>query len=233
MKNKLQQLIPNSWAERLRGGKVCLGLDVASTIGETSNPSALAVMEQWEGIFHLRLVLRWKTDDMDVMVGILRHVLGRVPKAVRKVLVVDKSNEKFASNKLKKILSGEIRVMGLAGNNSVIFEGEKTDAKTATGSAYIAALEDGLVAMPAGKWLRDDHRLVKRNGARFECKPDKDGHHADTFDACKLAYWGFVGQHRVTVAPVPGRRDVNNSRQLSSAGASPANNINLEDRPFC
>lgn len=164
----LNKLIPPTWAEHLKGGKVCLGLDVASTIDDKSNPSALTVTEQWEGIFYERLVVRWKTDDMDVMKSIIRHVLDPVPKSYRKALVVDKSNEKFAANKLRKMLAGEIRVIGFAGNNSVIFEGEKTDAKTAMGSAYCAALEDGIIAMPAGKWLRDDHRLVKRNGAKFE-----------------------------------------------------------------
>lgn len=228
----LNKLIPPTWAEHLKGGKVCLGLDVASTIDDKSNPSALTVTEQWEGIFYERLVVRWKTDDMDVMKSMIRHVLDPVPKSYRKALVVDKSNEKFAANKLRKMLAGEIRVIGFAGNNSVIFEGEKTDAKTAMGSAYCAALEDGIIAMPAGKWLRDDHRLVKRNGAKFECKPDKDGNHADTFDSGKLAYWGFIGKSFVVVPPEPGRRDVNNSWAQAANQAGLWNNQNLDERPF-
>ena len=157
-----ETLIPSTWAEHLKGGKVCLGLDVASTIEDKSNPSSLTVMEQWEGVYYERLVVRWKTEDLDVMESIIRHVLKPIAKSYRKALVVDKSNEKFAANKLRQRLSGEIRVIGFAGNNNVIYEGEKTDAKTAMGSAYCGALEDGLIAMPSGKWLRDDHRLVKR-----------------------------------------------------------------------
>lgn len=225
----LKRIIPGTWAENLQGGKVCLGLDVASTIGDKSNPSALCVMEKWEGVFYERLLLRWKTEDLDMMKGIIRHVLKRVPKSFRKAIVVDKSNEKFAANKLKKMLAGEIRVIGLAGNNTVIFEGEHTDAKTAMGSAYCAALEDGLIAMPSGKWIRDDHRLVKRNGAKFECKPDKDGNHADTFDAAKLAYWGFIGLGYYAMPPTPGRRDINNARK---GGEGLFNNYDLEGRPF-
>lgn len=227
-----ETLIPSTWAEHLKGGKVCLGLDVASTIEDKSNPSSLTVMEQWEGVYYERLVVRWKTEDMDVMESMIRHVLDPVQKSYRKALVVDKSNEKFAANKLRKMLAGEIRVIGFAGNNTVIFEGEKTDAKTAMGSAYCAALEDGIIAMPAGKWLRDDHRLVKRNGAKFECKPDKDGNHADTFDSGKLAYWGFVGKGFVVVAPEPGRRDVNNSWAQAANQAGLWNNQHLDERPF-
>ena len=227
-----ETLIPSTWAEHLKGGKVCLGLDVASTIEDKSNPSSLTVMEQWEGVYYERLVVRWKTEDMVVMESIIRHVLKPIAKSYRKALVVDKSNEKFAANKLRQRLSGEIRVIGFAGNNNVIYEGEKTDAKTAMGSAYCGALEDGLIAMPSGKWLRDDHRLVKRNGAKFECKPDKDGNHADTFDSGKLAYWGFIGKSFVVVPPEPGRRDVNNAYSEAAVQATLANNINLDERPF-
>ena len=62
----LNKLIPPTWAEHLKGGKVCLGLDVASTIEDKSNPSSLTVMEQWEGVYYERLVVRWKPEDLDL-----------------------------------------------------------------------------------------------------------------------------------------------------------------------
>ena len=75
-----ETLIPSTWAEHLKGGKVCLGLDVASTIEDKSNPSSLTVMEQWEGVYYERLVVRWKTEDMDVMESIIRHVLKPIAR---------------------------------------------------------------------------------------------------------------------------------------------------------
>ncbi len=201
LQSRLRGLIPASWTDHLRDGMVSLGLDVASTTENKSNPSALSLMEHWDSRYWVRLQLRWKTGDLDVMTSILRHLLRYIPRAQRKVLVVDKSNEKFAANQLAKVLGREINVVGFAGNNKVRYQGEDSDAKTAMGSAYCAALEDGLIALPAGKWIRDDHRQVTRNGARFEAKVDKEGNHADVFDSDKLAYWGFIGKISAPVMP--------------------------------
>lgn len=201
LQSRLRGLIPASWTDHLRDGMVCLGLDVASTTENKSNPSALSLMEHWDRRYWVRLQLRWKTGDLDVMETILRHVLKYVPRAQRKALVVDKSNEKFAANKLAKVLGREINVVGFAGGQKVRYQGEDSDAKTAMGAAYCAALEDGLIALPAGKWIRDDHRQVTRNGARFDAKVDKEGNHADVFDSDKLAYWGHIGKISAPVMP--------------------------------
>lgn len=234
---QLRSLIPTDWSQHLRGGIVCLGLDVASTTNALSNPSSLTVLEEWEGLYYERLILRWKTGDYDVMLGIITLILESIPYSCRKTLVVDKSNEKFAANKLQKDLEGEIEVIGFAGQNKVTYEGEESDAKTAMGSAYTNALEDGLIAMPSGKWIRDDHRLVTRNGSKFECKPDKDGNHADTFDSGKLAYWGFLGVVILDCDPVPGEPPSNNDITAydSEDHEDPLiarNNQGIAQRPF-
>ena len=117
------------------------------------------------------------------------------------MLVVDTSNEKFLARELAKDLSGLVRVVGFYGQQVVRYCGEKSDAKTAMGAAYCSALEDALIAMPPGKWLETDHRLVTRNGARFEADVDAQGNHADTFDSGKLSYWGHIGTGLESCSP--------------------------------
>jgi hypothetical protein len=56
---------------------------------------------------------------------------------------------------------------------------------------YCAALEDGLLLLPAGAFIELDHRLVKREGGRFVTDLGPGGEHGETFDAGKLAYWGL------------------------------------------
>lgn len=197
----VQEILSPNWKENLHTGKVCFGLDTASTEGKKSNPSSLTATEYWDRIYWQRLVVRWKTANYAVMLGILELVIGAVPREQRGVLVVDTSNEKFLARQLAKDLSGLIRVVGFSGQQKVTYCGEQSDAKTAMGAAYISALEDGLLAMPPGKWLETDHRLVTRNGSRFEAALDAQGNHADTFDSGKLSYWGHVGTGLESCSP--------------------------------
>lgn len=197
----IRAAISPNWRESLSTGKVCFGLDVASTEGKKSNPSSLTATEYWDRIYWQRLVVRWKTEQYAVMLGILEMVIGPVPREQRGVLVVDTSNEKFLARELAKDLSGLIRVVGFYGQQKVTYCGEPSDAKTAMGSAYCSALEDGLIAMPPGKWLETDHRLVTRNGSRFEAALDAQGNHADTFDSGKLSYWGHIGTGLESCSP--------------------------------
>lgn len=189
----LPKLLPPYWATYLKNGPVCLGLDVASTIKQRSNPSALCIMEKVDNLFWQRLVSRWKVDDYKKQVAIIKYLLEFVPFGQRKYLVVDSSNEKFAANLLRDDLAGIIQVVGISGNQKVRYAGEEADAKTALGKAYSDALENGWIAMPSSKALANDHRLVTRNGSRFDADVDSQGNHADTFDGGKLAYWGHVG----------------------------------------
>lgn len=46
----IREAISPNWAESLCAGKVCFGLDVASTEGKKSNPSSLTATEYWDRI---------------------------------------------------------------------------------------------------------------------------------------------------------------------------------------
>lgn len=219
----IREAISPNWAESLSTGKVCFGLDVASTEGKKSNPSSLTATEYWDRIYWQRLVVRWKTENYAVMMGILEMVIGAVPREQRGVLVVDTSNEKFLARELAKDLSGLIRVVGFSGQQKVNYSGVESDAKTAMGAAYIYALEDGLLAMPPGKWLETDHRLVTRNGSRFQADMDAQGNHADTFDSGKLSYWGHIGTGLETCSP-------SSWRHRGSQGKTRSNNNRASGR---
>ena len=65
-------------------------------------------------------------------------------------------------------------MVGFYGQQVVRYCGEKSDAKTAMGPRIAPPLKT-LIAMPPGKWLETDHRLVTRNGARFEADVDAQG----------------------------------------------------------
>ena len=199
----IADLIGVAWRSSLQGGRIALGLDVASTTNKLSNPSALTVMEQHGGKYYERLVARWKTDDYDVMLAIALYIIGNLPREHVAGMSVDISNEKFAGNKLRKDLAGRITVVGIAGNSKVRWQGEDSDAKTAMGAAYCDALETGVIAMPPLKWISDDHRLVTRNGAKYDADVDKAGNHADTFDSSKHAYWMLVNPARYIPLPHP------------------------------
>ena len=47
----IREAISPNWAESLAAGKVCFGLDVASTEGKKSNPSSLTATEYWDRIY--------------------------------------------------------------------------------------------------------------------------------------------------------------------------------------
>lgn len=199
----IADLIGVAWRSSLQGGRIALGLDVASTTNKLSNPSALTVMEQHGGKYYERLVVRWKTDDYDVMLALALYIVSNLPREHVAGMSVDISNEKFAGNKLRKDLARRITVIGVAGNSKVRWQGEDSDAKTAMGAAYCDALETGVIAMPPVKWISDDHRLVTRNGAKYDADVDKAGNHADTFDSSKHAYWMLVNPARYIPLPHP------------------------------
>lgn len=186
--------IPRIWRDSLADtGRVSLGLDLASTKNKRSNPSALAVMQKVGHLYNTPLEARWKTDDTDVFLSILSHVIKDIPPTQRGCLVIDSSNDKLAAMSFKRRLSHLIRVVLVAGNDVIRYKGEEFMAKVLLGSLLCNLYEDRIIAIPNAPWLVDDHRLVSRDGASFSAVVDVNGCHADNFDAEKLAHWGLVG----------------------------------------
>lgn len=188
-----RQAVTRSWLDYLGHGPVGLGLDLATTDKQTSNPASLVVMEKAGGRYWERLVIAWKTRDERVTEAVLEMLLediaatGTRPRGV----AVDASNETFFAQGLARRLRRFAPFHLIKGGEHLTHQGETLPAKELLGNLYVNAHQDGLLATPEGGWIKKDRRLVKRDKGRFYADTGRQGQHADTFDAGKLALWTF------------------------------------------
>ena len=191
--------IPTSWTDFLRAGPLGIGLDLATTDGPHSNPSALVVMEDYAGQLWERLVIAWKTSNEEVTEAMFGLVLddirssGRRPKAA----CIDASNETFFAQGLRKQFGTRCPIYLIKGGENLTHAGETMAAKQLLGSLYVNEHTDGRINTPAAPWVKDDRRLVKKQKGLFMTDTDKLGQHGDTFDAGKLARWALKRAGRV------------------------------------
>lgn len=190
-----REAINPSWTDHLtKEGRIGLGLDLATSEKKTSNPAGLTVLQHLSPRYCARLVISWKTDDPAVTSQIVALVVsdliasGHPPTK----LCVDASNEVFYAKTLKTELSGKVQVELVKGGEKVKYEGQEMDAKSMLGNLYVNHLEDGLITLPGGKWITDDHRLVSKEAGRFMTSLGKNGEHGDLFDGGKLALWALL-----------------------------------------
>lgn len=191
-----REVIPSDWTVRLAGGPITLGLDIGTTEKQTSNPSSITVTEKWNGLYVERLVTAWKTKDEAITTAILEIVINDLIASGRrwKAGSVDASNETLFAQRLRKLFMSKVRLMLIKGGNKLKHGLQEYDAKTLMGGLYCNAYADGIIAIPADQWIKDDRRLVKKTGARFECDLGKNGEHGDTFDSGKHAYWAHIAK---------------------------------------
>lgn len=175
------------------GSAIGLGLDVATTEKETSNPSCLAVTERVGHDFIVRFLARWKTADPQVTYGIVFGVLSRIaPRRARK-LCIDATSERYFAVELKRRLSAIVPVDLIVSSESVEYLGEKMTFKAYLGNLLVNTIDDGFLALPDAGWIKDDFRLVKRDRGSFVAEVDENGNHADSFDAVKLSLHAIAG----------------------------------------
>lgn len=170
-----------------------LGLDVATTEKETSNPSALALVEAVNLDYVVRLILRWKTSNPEVTIGILNSVLMRLAPRRARRLCVDATSEKFFAAEVKRRLTALVPVDLVVSSESTEYLGEKMSVKAFLGNQLINEIEDGHLLLPDEAWVKDDFRLVKRDRGSFVTEIDASGGHGDVFDAVKLALHAAKG----------------------------------------
>ena len=70
--------------------------------------------------------------------------------------------------------------------------------KTFLGDTYSEAVNAGRVPMAPDTYVKDDHAIVIKSGGKYECTPQQDGKHGDTFDGGKLSL------HALTANPGAG-----------------------------
>lgn len=186
-------------------GRVCLGMDVASTTGETSNPTSISVREDLGGASYAdRLVVCFKEKKVAVMrerLGILLDIIEARPKGGKcRKLVIDASNERLAAEETADLLASrvdaELYLGGLTVSPRPAGYAEKdgnVNYKTWTGDMESALLNGGRVLQPTSDYLKKDKRLVVKDSGRYLCTPDPlTGAHGDCFDSGKLAGLGFI-----------------------------------------
>jgi len=182
--------------ELLTSGPVGIGFDVASTTGDTSNPSSFTLTELLSGSERCqRLVVVFKSKKRKMMSGRLREIIRVVRQrpdgGPARRLCIDNSNERIAAEETKDDLGGEIPVELVSGGNNVEPKppgmADEINYKTYLGENYSTEVNEGRYILAPDKYIKDDQRLPRKDQGRFVCTPDPDGKHGDTFDSGKLA----------------------------------------------
>lgn len=187
-----QETIPAGWRENVGGGKVGVGMDVATTVKKKSNPSALAVVEQVGADFYVRLAGRFKTDDPKHSRAMIAEVLdlgdGRRPRR----FCIDATSERYFATQIKEEFSDKVVTELVIASENITYHGESLLVKDYLGNLFVNAVDDGKLILPEERWLRDDIRGVTKEGGRFVYTLDPAGNHADVFNAIAHALHALI-----------------------------------------
>jgi hypothetical protein len=183
-------------AGHLTDGVVGIGYDVATTTRGVSNPSAVTITEAKGIEKYQRLVLTWKTKDPAIARQRLRlickTIAGRKTGGPARRLCIDGTSEKYYAVDVARDLMALVPVEVVVSSESVPRERAPSyetaiNYKTWLGDLYSAEINDAHYWLPPEQYLKDDHRLVTKDRGRYDCEPQADGKHGDTFDSGKLA----------------------------------------------
>jgi hypothetical protein len=197
-----------SWQQALRlldahltDGEVGIGYDIATTTGDTSNPSSITVTEK-KGVERFqRLVAIWKEKNPAIarerlrdVVRVVRQRNGKPPRR----LCVDATSERYYAEDCKTQLQEVVPVELVIASKSVlplpVGYREAVNFKTYLGDLYSAAVNDNRYSLPSAAYLKFDHRLPVKDAGIYKCVPDPStGAHGDTFDSGKLAEYALSG----------------------------------------
>lgn len=181
-----------------------LGMDLATTEKGSSNPTAVAVVEEHGHDFIVRAVLVWKSKDpvvhrRRVRALIASLLVGHESHRPRR-LCVDATNERLFAADLRDDLRPLLPVELIVGSERMEILGqEPMSTKQALGGKLVSLLDSNVLTLPPERYLREDWRLVKKERGQFVCDPDNHGRHGDTFDAVKLG----VHALRIDTATAP------------------------------
>lgn len=197
-----RQLISRDWLSCLGNGPIGIGLDLATTEKKTSNPSSLTLSQTDGRMVFERLVVRWKTNDDRITKAVLLAVCEDLESVKKKArgIALDASSEKFLCSQIAREFSKFAPVRKIVSGETLDWKGESLTYKQLLGNLYAALFEDALIALPAGDWIIEDHRLVMREKGSFMANLGPNGEHGDTFDSGKLANWCLVRGGRAEAA---------------------------------
>lgn len=174
-------------------GRVGLGYDVATTVKGISNPSSLTVTEERGVEKFQRLVFLWKERDPAVATERVRRVCETVrcrpAGGPARRLCIDATSEKYFARALAASLIGIVPCELVVASESADAAGydKPPNYKTWLGDLYSTEVNDSHYYMPPEAYIQEDHRLVTKDRGTYQCEPQANGKHGDTFDSGKLA----------------------------------------------
>jgi len=180
----------------LGDGPVGIGVDLATTTKETSNPTSVTVTEKRGLERFARLIVCWKERRENVQRDRLRRIVDCVRLRPRggpaRRMCIDASNERLfaqgTQEKLRAIIPVQLIISGATVEPSPHGYEDATNYKTWLGDLYSAAVNENHYSLPSSQYVKEDQRMVLKSGGKYECTADKrDGKHGDTFDSGKLA----------------------------------------------
>lgn len=186
-------------ATNLTDGAVGIGVDIATTTGELSNPTAVTVREKKGNDRWDRLKVVWKEKKPQVarerFKQIIATVRNRPVGGPARRFGLDASNERYFAEETADILAPLIPVQLVIAGNTVdprppgyAEKDGNINYKTWLGDIEANIVNDGRIALPSDQYIKDDYRMVMKDGGRFVCIPDAGtGAHGDTFDSGKIA----------------------------------------------
>ena len=185
--------LPENWQSRIGRGPLSVGIDLATTTNRRSNPTSVTIMEQVGMLYVPRVICAFKSDDPDRSLRIFREA-ATIPNRQIRRMCIDATNERFFAIRVRKELSSLCPVQLVISSEATSYMGEEMSVKEYLGNQLINAADDGNLALPEARYIREDWRLVKKNKGRFETEVSTDGKHGDTFDSTKLAMHGLRGR---------------------------------------
>ena len=209
----------------LTTGIVGIGWDVATTEKQTSNPSAVTVMERVGNDNIARAIFTWKTADPRLAKERVRNILTAVksrPAGGRaRRLCIDSTNERNFAADVRHEFRGEVYCELVVSSETVERPGlPNTNRKQDLGEKLVGEFEDNHMAVPAARYIKEDFRMVRKERGQFTCEPDVMGRHGDTFDSTKLALLAVTGNKGKTIVPPMSISQDKNPEPMQFRGAS-------------
>jgi len=145
-------------------------------------------------------VVLWKerreSIQKDRIKTLVRAVRERAAGGPATRLCIAAGNERLFSQGVQEELSDLIPVDLVIEGGSVkpLPAGykEAINYKTWLGDIYSSAVNDNHYAMPSDEYFKVDQRLTVKNAGRYECEPQPDGKHGDTFVSGEMAEYGLM-----------------------------------------
>jgi hypothetical protein len=176
---------------QLGTGPVGIGVDVATTEKQASNPTSVTIMERRGAEFIAPLTVVWKTRDPALAKFRFRQLIetvNRRPEGGRaRRLAIDASNEVYFATEVQQEFAGLVQVELVKNGTTIEQPGqEPITMKAELGNQLVAVFDDNQLTTAPERYLKNDMRLVKRDRGSFNAELGPNGEHGDTFDSHKL-----------------------------------------------